>query len=62
MLQKKGVNLKRFAFGRKGQEATTWSHLGGWIIALGILILLLVFALSAFGVIDLDFIRNMRFG
>ncbi|MBI2143637.1 hypothetical protein HYU17_00605 [Candidatus Woesearchaeota archaeon] len=54
--------MRSFAIGKKGQEATTWGHLGGWIIALGILIMLLVFAAAAFGVVDLGFIREMRFG
>ena len=50
------------AFGKKGQEANPWHHLGGWIIALAILVVILVVILSAFSVIDLDFIRNVRFG
>lgn len=48
--------------GKKGQEASSWGHLGGWIIALAILLLLLFFVMAAFNVIDLDFIRNLRFG
>ena len=54
--------MKLVRFGRKGQEASAWGHLGGWIIALAILVVMLVVILSAFGVIDLDFIRNVRFG
>jgi predicted membrane channel-forming protein YqfA (hemolysin III family) len=50
------------SLGKKGQEASAWSHLGGWIIALVVLVILVVIALNAFGVIDLDFIRNARFG
>ncbi|MBI2141352.1 hypothetical protein HYU16_02915 [Candidatus Woesearchaeota archaeon] len=49
-------------FGKKGQEASPWGHLGGWIIALAVLIILVVVMLSAFGIINLDFIRNARFG
>ena len=67
MLVKKGVlmslkKLRLARLGKKGQEASAWSHLGGWIIALAVLVLIVVIALNAFGVIDLDFIRNARFG
>ncbi len=54
--------IKSALLSKKGQEASTWGHLGGWIIALAILIILLVGVLTVFGVIDLDFIRNARFG
>lgn len=47
---------------KKGQEASTWGHLGGWVIALAILLVLIVGMLTAFGVIDIGFIRNLRFG
>ncbi|MBI2580764.1 hypothetical protein HYV85_03050 [Candidatus Woesearchaeota archaeon] len=49
-------------FGKKGQEASTWGHLGGWMIAIGVLILLLLFLLSAMGIVNLDFIKNARLG
>lgn len=52
----------RRVFAKKGQEASTWGHLGGWIIAIGVLLLLLLLLLSAKGVINLDFIKNVRFG
>lgn len=58
----KGVHMSPAGFGRKGQEAAPLGHLGGWIIALIILIILVVVMLSAFGIINLDFIRNARFG
>lgn len=54
--------MKSVLFGRKGQEASSWHHLGGWAIAIAVLIVLLGIVLSAFGVIDLGFIRNLRFG
>lgn len=48
--------------GKKGQGANPWEHLGGWIIALAVLVFLIVVILGAFNVIDIDFIRNLRFG
>ncbi len=48
--------------GKKGQEASPWGHLGGWIIAIGVLIILLLFLLSAMGIVNLDFIKNARLG
>ena len=48
--------------GKKGQEASSWEHLGGGIIALAVLIILLVLLLSSTGIVDLDFIKNARFG
>ena len=48
--------------GRKGQEASPAGHLVGWMIALAVLIILAVVMLAAFGIINLDFIKNARFG
>ena len=47
---------------KKGQEASTWGHLGGWIIAPLVLVIIVVVMLTAFGAIDLSYIRNARFG
>lgn len=52
----------KLGFGKKGQEASPWQHLGGWILALAVLMLLIGGMLAAFGVIKIDFIRNLRFG
>ena len=51
-----------FLLSRKGQEASTWGHLGGWIIALAVLVIIVVIMLNAFGLIDLGAIRNVRLG
>lgn len=49
--------------GKKGEEGTSsLGHLGGWIIAIAVLILIIMVALSAFGMIKIDFLRNLRFG
>jgi len=47
---------------KKGQEASSWGHLGGWIIALLALVLIIVIMMTLFGLIDLDFIKNARLG
>ena len=52
----------KFLLPKKGQEASTWGHLGGWIIALLVLVIIVVVMLTAFGVIDFSYIRNARFG
>ena len=51
-----------FLLPKKGQEASAIGNLGGWIIALLVLVLIIVIMLIAFGKIDLGFIRNARFG
>lgn len=61
MKVKKGVRMK-FLLPKKGQEASSWGHLGGWIIALLVLVIIVVIMLTAFGVIDLSYIRNARLG
>ena len=60
-MKEKGVRMK-FLVLKKGQEASAIGHLGGWIIALLVLVLIVVIMLVAFGKIDLNFIRNARFG
>ena len=50
------------AIGKRGQEASSWGHLGGWIIALGVLLFLLLLLLAISGVINFDFIKNVRLG
>lgn len=59
---KKGVLMKIVFFGKKGQEASSWGHLGGWIIALVVLIFLIILLLAISGKINFDAIRNARFG
>ena len=54
--------MKSIFQAKKAQEASTWGHLGGWIIAIGVLLILLVILLSAMGLVNLDFIKNARFG
>lgn len=54
--------MSMLSLSKKGQEANPWEHLGGWIIALAVLVILIVVILAAFNVIDIDFIRNLRFG
>lgn len=48
--------------GKRGQEASSWGHLGGWIIALAVLIFLIILLLAISGKINFDAIRNARFG
>ncbi len=52
----------KFLWLKKGQEASSWGHLGGWIIALLVLVIIVVVMLNAFGLIDFSFIRNVRLG
>ena len=47
--------------GKRGQEASSWGHLGGWIIAVGVLIFLVILLLAVTGKINFDAIRNARF-
>lgn len=48
-------------FAKKG-VGISWDHLGNWIIALCVLVIVLLIMAVAFGAVDLDFIRNVRFG
>lgn len=57
---KKGVHMK--SIGKRGQEASSWGHLGGWIIALVVLIFLIILLLVVSDKINFDAIRNARFG
>ena len=52
----------KFLLPKKGQEASAIGHLGGWIIALLVLVLIIVIMGVVFGKINLDVIRNARFG
>lgn len=56
---KKGVWMK--LIGKRGQEASSWGHLGGWIIALAVLIFLVILLLVVSHHINFDAIRNARF-
>ncbi len=47
--------------GKSGQEASSWGHLGGWIIALVVLIFLIILLLTISGKINFDALRNARF-
>lgn len=50
------------SIGKRGQEASSWGHLGGWIIALAILVFLILLLLVISGKVNFDAIRNARFG
>lgn len=39
-----------------------WDQLGKWVIGIAVLILILLIILAVKGVIDFNFIRNLRFG
>ncbi|MBI2175826.1 hypothetical protein HYU40_00565 [Candidatus Woesearchaeota archaeon] len=47
--------------GKRGQEASSLGHLGGWIIALAVLVFLIILLLVISGKINFDIIRNARF-
>lgn len=50
------------SIGKRGQEASSWGHLGGWIIALMVVVFLLILLLVISKHINFDSIRNVRFG
>ncbi len=50
------------SIGKKGQEASSWGHLGGWIIALIVVVFLLILLFVVSKHINFDAIRNARFG